>query len=224
MITFPVHIDTPAIFAFKLVLAASLLGPRAARCGRVFISSIHTIWITIAHPLLRDTFRSLPQLVLFTFKLGSFVTLSVVALHCFIFIRTIQTIVITIAEVYSRNAVTIITCEKVTKASLLFGFTVLLWLVTAIIAVRISVAVPCCWNAAMIRTSEAVRWAGPRSTVQRIFVAVIPAVVVSVAKPVRLHTDGGVPALMMIPGACNILSSTCLHGLITGCIILTVID
>lgn len=59
-----------------------------------------------------------------------------------VFIRVVQTVVITIADVYPGDTVSIVTGEEVTKAGPALQFTVVLRLISSVSAVIVTVTVP----------------------------------------------------------------------------------
>ena len=73
-----------------------------------------------------------------------------------------------------------------------------------------------------IYSPEAVGRAGPITAVEFILIAVVPAVVVAVAKPVGLHADGGVLTLEVVRGASHFWATVL--GLVRRMFVLAVID
>jgi len=67
-----------------------------------------------------------------------------------IFIRIVQTIIITITYVDTRNAVPIITGEQITEAGPTFRLAVLWWFIRPISAIIITVTIPRSWDTSVI--------------------------------------------------------------------------
>ncbi len=57
-----------------------------------------------------------------------------------------------------------------------------------------------------------------------LFVGVVAAIVVAVAKPVRLNADGGGLALHVRAGAGQVTSGAMIDGLVGSLVVLTVVD
>lgn len=74
------------------------------------------------------------------------------ALMSVIFVRVVQTIIVAVTNVYSRNAVSIVTCEKITKAGASFRFAVLWRFVCTIAAVIVTITVPGSGDASVVGT------------------------------------------------------------------------
>ena len=72
------------------------------------------------------------------------------ALMPLIFIWIVQTIIITITDVDTRNAVPIITGEQITEAGPTFRLAVLWWFVRPISAIIITVTIPRSWDTTVI--------------------------------------------------------------------------
>jgi len=64
----------------------------------------------------------------------------------FIFVRVIQTIIVPIANVNSRNAVAVVAREQIAEACPAFGLAVTRRFVASVQAVVVSVTVPSGWN------------------------------------------------------------------------------
>lgn len=180
VVAYPTLIDAPSIGTCKLIISAGL------RCGTVvqcciFIRSINTIRIPIAYPLLRNTLRPGPGLVLLAGKFGLLIALPIIALMPIILITIIQTVIVSITDINSRNAVAIITGKQISKAGPSLGLAVLWRLIRPITTIIVPIAVPGSRDASMIWTAEAVLRTCPLGTVQRILVRVISAIIVPIA-------------------------------------------
>lgn len=79
----------------------------------------------------------------------------------FVFIGIVQAIIVSIAYVYPRNAITIVTSEQVPETSSTFGLTITGWFVTTIETIIVSIAIPSSWYTSVIRTTEAIWRASP---------------------------------------------------------------
>lgn len=75
-----------------------------------------------------------------------------------IFIRVIKTIVVTITYVDTRNTMSIIASEEVSKASSSFGMAILWWLITSVKTIIISITIPSGRYASVVGTPEAILW------------------------------------------------------------------
>lgn len=69
-----------------------------------------------------------------------------------ILITVVHTIVVTVANVNAGNAVSVVAGEQVAKAGAALTLAVLWGLVGPVTAVVVSVTVPCCRDAAVVRT------------------------------------------------------------------------
>lgn len=124
MIAGPSLVDAASVGASELF--RSTRGWRRTiqrRC--VLISTVHTVWITIAQPLPRNALCAAPCLVRRTCELCLVVTASVVTLMPCIFVRVVHTVIVSITNVDPRYAVAIIAGEQVTEARSSFRFAVL---------------------------------------------------------------------------------------------------
>lgn len=72
------------------------------------------------------------------------------ALMSHIFIRVVEAIIITITDIYTRNTVSIITCEQITKACATFRLAVFWRFIRSISTVIITITIPCRWDATVI--------------------------------------------------------------------------
>lgn len=82
-----------------------------------------------------------------------------------IFVRIIHAIIVTVADVNPRNAISIVAREKISEASSSLGFAILWRFVGSVTAIVVSVAVPSRRNATVVRTPEAVLWTSSLSAV-----------------------------------------------------------
>lgn len=78
-----------------------------------------------------------------------YIIVKLTALMTFIFIGIIQTIVVSIANVNSRNTVAVITSEQITETCSTLGLTVTRRLVASVQTIIISVAIPSGWDASI---------------------------------------------------------------------------
>lgn len=74
-------------------------------------------------------------------------TETLTTLMTFVLIRIVQTIVVSVAYVYPRNAVAVIAREQIAEARSTFGLAVAGRFVAPVQAIVVSVAVPSSWNA-----------------------------------------------------------------------------
>jgi hypothetical protein len=91
----PALVDATAVAALELVVTAARLRTRAVMQRGVLVGAVHTIWVAVAHPLLRDALRAVPILVLGASVLHLGVALAVVALVPVVLVRVVQTIIVT---------------------------------------------------------------------------------------------------------------------------------
>ena len=117
------------------------------------------------------------------------------------FIGIIETIVVAVAHVDPRNTISVIARKQIAETRSILGLALILGFVASVLAVLVAVAIPSGGYASMIGTSERVGRTRPFAAVQRIFVAVVAAVVVTVAQPVRFDADGRVLAAQVVFGA-----------------------
>lgn len=122
-----------------------------------------------------------------------------------IFIAVVQTVVVSITDVNPRNAISVVACKQIPEASAALRFTVLWRLIGSIATIVVPIAIPSSRNTPVIGATETVLWTRTLSTVQHIFVRVITTIIVSIAQPVRLHTNVGFLTLQMVLWACRIL-------------------
>ena len=97
------------------------------------------------------------------------------------FVRVVKTIVVTVTDVNSRNAIAVVAGEKVTETGSVFGLASVFRFVLATLTIRVAVTIPSGGNAPMIGAPEGVRGAGPGTAMKLILVGVIPAIVIPVA-------------------------------------------
>lgn len=119
MIAQPILIQTAAVFAGELIICT---GNRCRTMvhSHILISSVDTVRISIAQPLLRNALSPVPDFIRCTGEFGLFVTFPVVTLMPFILVRIIQAVIVPITDVHPWNAVTIIASEQVSKAGSAF--------------------------------------------------------------------------------------------------------
>lgn len=72
------------------------------------------------------------------------------ALMPLIFIRAVEAIIIAITDIDTRNTVSIIACEQITKACPTFRLAVLWRFIRSISTVIITITIPCRWDATVI--------------------------------------------------------------------------
>lgn len=218
----PASVDTTAVVALELIVGARRWSG-AVVDGRVFISAINTVRITITQPLLGYTLRPSPGLVLFAGVLGFRIALTFVALMAVVFVTVVKAIVVTVTDVDPGNAVSIVTGEKVPEAGPAFRAAVLGWFIGTVTTIVITVAVPSSRDAPMVRTAEAVGRTSSLRAVEWILVRVVTAVIVSITQPVRFDADVCLLALQVVSGTCCV-RRTALLRLVAGHIILAVVD
>lgn len=110
------------------------------------------------NPSFRDTLRSTPILIGCTRELSIGIALTSVALVSYIFIRIVETVIVTVANIDARNTISIIACEKVSKTSPFLTLTIFFGFVCFRSAtIIVSITIPGRRNTTMIRTTEAIR-------------------------------------------------------------------
>ena len=183
MIAFPKFVDTPTVVTSELLVKVTLFQGDIAigQLGLVLIGTINTVRVSVANPILLDADSSSPITIGLASEFGFWVACSGFALLGFTFIRVVQTIIVTITNVNSRDAIAIVTGEKVPKAGSVFGLASIFGFVFTALTIWITVTIPSGWNASMIRAPERVRGTGPGTAMELIFVRVIAAVIVSIA-------------------------------------------
>lgn len=191
--------------------------------SRVLIGPIDTIGIAVAQPFLRYALRPVPHFVGGTREFRLFVALPVVALVPLVLVRVVQAIVVAVADVNPRYAIAIVAGEQVAEASAALGLAVLGWLVAAVQAIVVSVAVPSGGDAAVIRATEAVLRTSALCAVKWILVAVVAAIVVTVAQPIGFHADVGFVAFEMIRRTSGVGGAS-LVRLVRSDVVLAVVD
>lgn len=122
-----------------------------------------------------------------------------------VLVRIVQAIVVAVAYVNPRYAVAVVAREQVAETGAALGLAVLGRLVGPVAAVVVAVAVPRGRYAPVVGAPEAIGRARALRTVHRVLVAVVAAIVVAVAQPVRLHAYVGLQALEMIRRARDVL-------------------
>lgn len=140
-----------------------------------------------------------------------------------VFVRVIQAIVVAVTNVNSRNAIAVVAREQIAEACPTLGLAITGWLVASVQTVVVSVTVPCGRNTSVIGTAEAVLRTGPLSAMNRIFIAIVAAIVVAVAEPVGLYTDVRLLTFEMIQRARSIARAS-LVRLVRSNIVLAVIN
>ena len=194
MIASPVLVHTPTISASELLgSAATPLCAIESSSGRyVFVCSIDTVWIAITDPLLGNALRFSPLLVGTTGEFRFGVALARSTLMTLILVRVIETVIISIANVDSWNAVAVIARKQVTEAGLCARFTIIGRLIGSVSTIVVSIAVPGSGNAAIVGgASETVGGTRALRTSSVVFVRIVAAIVVSVTKPKRFDANIG---------------------------------
>lgn len=130
---------------------------------------------------------------------------SLTALVPGVLVRVVQTVVVAVAYVYSGYAVAVVAREQVAEARAALRLAVLGRLVGPVAAVVVAVAVPRGRYAPVVRAPEAVGRARALRTMYRVLVAVVAAIVVAVAQPVRFHAYVRPLALEMVGRARHVL-------------------
>jgi hypothetical protein len=80
VITQPPLVDASAVTAGELVVAVTRLWTGAVVDRRIFICTVHAIWVSVTQPLLGDALRAVPVLVCIARVFRLLVTLPVIAL------------------------------------------------------------------------------------------------------------------------------------------------
>lgn len=197
MVADPVLVQTAPVVTSELVLSARR-GRGTVMQSDVLIGTVHAVRVSIAEPFLRDALRPVPHLIRRAGELSLLVALPIVTLVPFVLVGLVQAIIVPVADVDPRYTVAVIAREEVAEAGPAFGLAVARRFVAAVQTVVVAVAVPSGRDAAVIGAPEAVLRAGPLGAVQRVLVAVVPAIVVPVAEPVGLHADVGLLALEVV--------------------------
>lgn len=122
-----------------------------------------------------------------------------------VLVRVVQAVVVAVAYVYAGYAVAVVTREQVAEARAALRLAVLGRFVGPVAAVVVAVAVPRGRYAPVVRAPEAVGRARALRTVHRVLVAVVAAVVVAVAQPIRFHAYVCPLALEMVGRARHVL-------------------
>lgn len=147
----------------------------------VLVSSVDTIRIAVAKPFVRYALCSAPYFICRACKFGVFVALTIIALMTFVLVGIIKTVIVTVAYINSWYTIAIVTGEQITEASTSLGLTVAGWFVATVETIVVTVAVPRCRYASVIGASEAILRARTLSAVYRILVAVVAAIIVTIA-------------------------------------------
>lgn len=222
MVAQPIHIQATTIVAGELIFFAGLRR-RTMVLSHILVSPVNTIRLSIAQPFFGNTLRPVPNFVRGAGELCLFVTLSVIALVSIVLVRVIHAIVVPVADVTSGYTVAIVAGKQISEASSTLRLTVIWRFIAGIRAVVVSIAVPCGWDAPVVRAPEAVLRTSFLGAVQRILIAIIPAIVITIAKPVGFHADVGLVAFQMIRGTCGV-HGTAFVGLVGGDIVPAVVD
>jgi hypothetical protein len=119
MVTQPSLVDAPSVVTLELIVHTRRRRWTIVQRS-VLISAIYTIWIAITKPFLRNTLGASPGLVLLACELCLLVTLPVVALVSDVLVTVVQAIVVSVANVDSRYAISVVTGEQVAEAGSTF--------------------------------------------------------------------------------------------------------
>lgn len=122
-----------------------------------------------------------------------------------ILIAIIQTIVIAITNINTRNTISIITGKQIAEACSTLALAILRWFIGTITAIIVPVAIPSGRNASMIRAPETILWTCALRAMQRVLIGIVAAIVIAIAKPIRLHANVRLFAFQVICGAGSVL-------------------
>jgi hypothetical protein len=182
MIAFPESIDASAVVTFELVNRALLKGHGAVlNLGLVLIRTIDTIRVSIANPFFFDADSSTPFSIGFASEFSFGIALSIFALSGFAFVRIIQAVVITVANIDPGDAIAIVASEQVAETSPTFGLALIFGFVFSTIAILVTIAIPGGGYTSVIGTSEGVGRTRSCTTMDFILVRIITAIVVTIA-------------------------------------------
>lgn len=115
-----------------------------------------------------------------------------------VFVGIVQTIVVAVADVNPGYAIPVVAREQVAETRPAFRFTVLRRFVGPVAAIVVAVAIPRGRYAPVVGTPETIGRARPLRTMDRVLVAVVAAIVVAVAQPIRFHAYVRLFALQMV--------------------------
>ena len=133
--------------------------------GCVFVGAVHAIRISVTNPSLGYTLSPSPVFVGRTGEFSVGIALTGIALMSNIFIRVVETVIISVADIYSWNTVSIIASEEITKTGPLFTLAVLFGFISFRTAtIVISIAIPGGGYASVVRTSKAIGRTRPLRT------------------------------------------------------------
>ena len=164
-----------------------------SRSGRhVLICSVHAIRIAVADPLLGNALRFTPLLVGAAREFRFGVALARSALMALVLIRIVKAVVIAVADINSRNTVSVIARKQVTEAGLCARFAVIGRLVGSVSAIVIAVAVPSGGNApVVVGTSETVGGTRALRAGGVVLIGVVATIVIAIAEPKRFDANVG---------------------------------
>lgn len=122
-----------------------------------------------------------------------------------VLVGIVQTVVVAVANVNSRYAIAVVAREQVAETRAALRLAILGRLVRPVAAIVVAVAIPRGRYAPVVRAPETVRRARTLRTVHRVLVAVVAAIVVAVAQPIRFHAYVRLLALQMVRRARYVL-------------------
>lgn len=125
-----------------------------------------------------------------------------------VLVGVVQTVVVTVAYVNSGYTISVVTREQVTETGATLRLAVLWWFVRSVTAVVVPVTIPSGRYAPVVGATETVGRASPLRTVNCIFIAVIAAVIVTVAQPVRFNAYVRLLAFEMVGRTRDVLWAT----------------
>jgi len=140
----------------------------------------------------------------------------------YIFVGIVQTIIIAVADVNPRYAISIVTREQVAETRTALRLAVLRWFIRPVTAVVVTVAIPRGRYTSVVGTTEAVCWASSLRAMHRVLVTIIATIVVTIAQPVRFHTYVRLLALQMVGRARYILRAPVM-GFVRSRVVLAVV-
>lgn len=142
-----VVIAEPALVQAATVVAGELVFGAGHRLGtvvegHVLVGTVHAVGVAVAQPFVGDALRPVPGLVCRAGEFRFFIAFSVVALVTIVLVGVVETVVVAIADVDARYAVSVVAGEQVAKTGATLRVTVLGGLVAAVETVVVAIAVP----------------------------------------------------------------------------------
>lgn len=198
VIASPVSMDATAVTASELLTRAAVAGSAVER-SRVFISSVDAIRIAIANPFTWNTLSFAPLFIGTAREFRFRVAFAAPTLVSIIFIRIVQAVVVSVADVNARDAIAVVARKQVAETSLGARFAIIWRLVGSVAAVIVSIAIPRGRNAAVVvGASETVAGTRALRTRRFVLIGIVAAVIIAVTQPERFHANVGRVAFEML--------------------------